>query len=761
MSSYWLQRFWRNNFHWILFVFLFTIAFSFLIFYRGVWAYLDISWWPKTQVDNDNILKGILNSWRNFKESAFGIDYFYINFQKLFVDFSIYGSNRLFGTDFGQIFFILITSIIGYKSIMLLSKEIFNHKHGYYKIICLLFIFNHTSFNLVAQATIYFSFCFLPLGLYAIIKLIKEYKFRHFLLFIISFFAISAYLRVLFIFAILVLAIVALNYKSVLKKMLTERFKTAVFIVFGCLFLLPFVVSNLFIKLDPSASQYSYIIDSTTFFYERYRSFNYSELITFGEILTNYLRSFSDLNNLLVFVLYGLVVYACSYNNFKFQSQMEKFWVFAGLASLFILTSAKILSETVFEAVTSFLPFVYLNLRWAYLIILMSIVLILSSKVDALSQRARRIIIYFTVIFMLFSSIPALYTGNLLTKKSRINDFFNEDVVASPSVFYPSNRSPIIMRSDEPYPVYNFHNTHYSPIFSNNIRLVSNNLLDLYKMVNFNNILIDNLKIFGVESFVFYKNAVNIPANQFYHPYYDFVNKSKEFQESLSSSKLVTAVESEDYNIYKFEDSNSIDSFIYSPAQVESIVISDLNKKVYDVRTLLLNNLFVDPVLFDNMSTGSKVEYIEYSRNRSKYDLRVTQIEEGKDIVVQLNQAFHERWDLHLSDSSDWGVGCEFEYKSITNNSSCTASGSYVDLSDSKYIFSDALSDDFHFQGNLVGNAYIIPYEQYKNIISDDGAVYATIYFKKQGYHNILLLVIFSSFILLLMLVIIEYVKKK
>jgi hypothetical protein len=732
--------------HWGVFSAYLLALLSFLYIPAGAWLYDDLGWWPKNIEENLILLKQFLFSWDNSTSSFYGFDHYFIGFQKILSAPFIISLNFIFGSQFGEVFFYLILFLVAFVFSIKLFHSI---KLNNYKMGALFYCFNPVSIYLIAQGTVFVSYCAIPIFLFSSIKLLEKIRAKYVLLNILSLMALTSYLRIFGIFLLFLSFIMCFYWKDVLLglKKVDKKILALLMLAYVTCFL-GLGLSVFFIYHDKITSQSNYITHQMALygenFYEAYRDGSYINFISLNQIGANFGQSFIFINEILTLVLLWLLLFYFIKKNHKSRLDLSLFSILA--LTLSILFAGKLLTINAFLFLFSkILPFLYSNVLWVRLVL----VLCLAGLIANITRP--RILNVFLIGFSFIAILPLLFwpINPKLQKVSVGNPDYlpfssNKNLQNTPAFFYPVNENvySTLQVRGAPYPIDPTDNPQYHYLFSSNFRLVDD------VQIKIETSLIDtpwNLRIFGLKDIFVFNNIPMFQPGIF--DWYDANNYNQlasQYEQVFSAqSQLETVATTSTYTHYQLTDAANINFLLYVPRFIAEVELSTLETAIQSLNAsqapaLISTN--TGQSLANLATTSSQTAQLQFRYSNfdpTRYYLMLSNVKVDAPLVIQLNQTYNPRWKIYAVDGQTWNhARCVSNtiYYSLTQNSACEYQYSFLRYFDFSFFGSKRLINATHIQGNLIGNMFVIDPSQFQKL-QNDGNLYFVIYFQKQDYY--------------------------
>ncbi len=183
--------------------------------------------------------------------------------------------------------------------------------------------------------------------------------------------------------------------------------------------------------------------------------------------------------------------------------------------------------------------------------------------------------------------------------------------------------------------------------------------------------------------------------------------------------------------------------------------------------------LNIDPDSFNKSTEIDRFQIPEENQNIAiRYKKSVLQptkiyakfgnIDLSKPFLVQLNQTFGMSWKLKWISKEEFEEKqCIDEYQEfdITQNKYCNYKAQILDIADTKYLDNPEVPSSQHFEGNFVGNAWLVKPENIPENMRNDHELYAVIIYEKQIWYNWALIISGTTFVVLLFATVFQEIK--
>ena len=165
---------------------------------------------------------------------------------------------------------------------------------------------------------------------------------------------------------------------------------------------------------------------------------------------------------------------------------------------------------------------------------------------------------------------------------------------------------------------------------------------------------------------------------------------------------------------------------------------------IYDKPVNIDPESFHKPEDMDRFTIPESNQNISLRYKRSvlqptKIYLKVGAVDTTEPFLIQLNQTFGMSWKLK------WITQEEFEEKScadayqefaITQNKYCNYRAQILDIRDTKFLSKTAVPESQHFEGNFVGNTWLVTPGDIPPEYQGKNELYAVVIYEKQIWYN-------------------------
>jgi len=757
--------------YYLIFILLFVVAFSFLIFNKWIWLYLDLAWWPKNQSENIILLKQIFFSWENSNISFFWYDVFFNNFQRILSVTIIYVFNYLFWSNIWQILFYFLSAIIWF---IFTRKLITYLKLNNAYILSLLYVFNPLSVYLISQWSIYITYMVIPMFFYFLFRVFdnlissNKLRFSYILWLIISNLLLLSYLRIFWIVLLILVFFILINFKIIwikLKKLNVKKLFIYILIyIFTFVWLFTWFI---LLKLDKSIVWQSHYIEYQQkrwdkSFYDHYNNqTSFYDEISINQITSNFSQKAKDINLIITFILLIIAMFAfIKWRNNKYEKiSINILTLFIIFLSLFYIP--KIINIDIFTIIyDKFIPFYSMDILWNKIPLFIFLLLLLGLV------KFNKYIKFIIIGIIIISLIPIFWNYKLHTIWN-FDNFFSDKIGNKSAIFYPYNNEWFIFRRWYPYPLNPDNNSIYHSILSGNPRLVWNKQIGLSKILYFNP---DKSVFLGLKNIFVFKDVENSKPWQFdFFPVKNYVKESKEYYNKFKNNKnLYIKQDNKNFAQFWLKGDDKFEYFLYSPAKILKLSMDDFFKKeinIYEKPVIIDPTSLNKPKKIDNFNIPEsnkhiKITYKQSILNPTKIYFKIENFDKIKPFLMQLNQTFWMSWKIKWISKKDFEEKpCidNYKYYPITENKVCYYKSTLLNIKDTKYLFKPGVRKEHHFEWNFVWNTWLVEPDDLPNNTWKE--LYWVIIYEKQIYYTWALIISWLTFLILILLSIIQEAK--
>jgi hypothetical protein len=188
----------------------------------------------------------------------------------------------------------------------------------------------------------------------------------------------------------------------------------------------------------------------------------------------------------------------------------------------------------------------------------------------------------------------------------------------------------------------------------------------------------------------------------------------------------------------------------------------DVNRRAM----LLDSQAFKKPVNLPALPVSQNIKISSKSSmdNVTKYLIKIENVEKGKPFLVQLNQTFGMSWKIKWVDKNYFEEKkclSGWEEFPLSNNATCPIRFNLLDWKDFGLLFTPAVSNSNHFEGNFVGNSWLVKPQDIPKDLQNEKELYAVIVYEKQIYYIWILALAGLTAVVLVVLAVKEFAQKK
>ena len=723
----------------------------------GFWFYQDAGFWPKTNYEAMTLL---LRKFHIFTNLGYyiGSDQGLLSFTSILVTGFTSFVFFIFKQNNSQIIFTLASYILTFASFYLFSGIFFKNKTIRY-VLSIAYVFSPWSY--MTQGYIFYS-ALAPLFIYSFYKYFFEsgkFRSKYLLLNIFAAYIWVAYIRFIQGYAFIIipyLLYLAFNNRDKL------NFKKIAIYFFSCLLVFaPIVFAFVSQLLEKSNTAFNYgsIFGNFVVKDKMYNAFNLFQSVG-AKLYEGWWWS-----------VLGLILFAyIAYLILTFSRSKHSYFYFLNLALILIGITmyglGNIFGNVIYLKVIHFLPFIINEPYWGMSILGVPFIML----VGLLTKDRMKYLYIFAFFFVALATLPLLNLSDFQLQKFNLSsapapykNYFVTPYNGVPEASYyflgDCWRAEFMNKEKVPTFCINY-DQHYPTITFVNPRVLSGETLDisqfLYATTHVNNLRIThNLKdIFVPNDIVQAKGPGPLTGER-------EVELAKNANLEFGKNKLLSANSNPNFTDYTFIDKDKYDFLLYSPKTViYSQNFNTLTNDSLDVNAspvILPNDA---PQIPDTTLGNVKIAYKISPLEPYKYYLHITDIKNINSFLIQFNQMYSSNWKIKLVSKAYFDEEpCLTNWKAfpITNNSYCQYKNSLLDLGDITLLNKQNLSDSQHFQGNFVGNTWVISPQDFQG----KNELYLVIIYTKQIYYTYAILIAGITLMILFTIYIIQEIRRK
>ncbi len=784
-----ILKFIKKNYHIIIFCFAGFSSAGFVLYQDGLWGYLDLSYGIVNLFGNESSFLEIFRSLAD--HTFFGFDntqLFSTRFVNIFTEIFII---KIFGNLAQFVYFLLffvLSFILAKKSLSLIFDERSSH------IGALLYTFNPISFYLLNEAGFFFVYFSLPLIIYSFVAYFKKEKisYGHILLFALGISLLTSYARVSFIYFGIILMISAVYYKNILSIFKNQKVKLTILSTITALIFFPIVFSFLYPRISGDNKYFAGIANYSGSFiglgealYEKQSEVSFSQGFILTEITTNFSANLQGSDVFIVFSLmyfFGFFIWAIYIlinKSITFaHRKIVVIFLIVILLSIFLKMLAYFTTESSFVNISyTYLPFLANTSLWVMFGFVVGYVGLVTFIFSHSQKRYKFFVAAVTFLYICISMSPLVFhSSNVkLSKISRENipaeyDIFSKGDNYAASVFFPEKN---LYFNWAPYPIDISRGRSFKEIFSNNVRLVNKKQAKLFDGVYdlSGNGNLSNLYLFNGEDIFVFKGIKNDDVGFDYYPKKDYVDLSEKYYTKMKKEKgFFIKEENEHFAHFVIKNAAQSNFWIYSPKSlllVEPNVFFEQDLIDAKRRVMLMDSTaFNRP---EQLPSGGFAQDVKVSSkytvgNTTKYPIKIENWDKQKPFLIQMNQTFGMSWKIKWVDRTYFDKHTcveDWQQFALSNNATCLSHFGLVSIDDIKLLFAPEVKTEHHFEGNFVGNGWMVDAQDIPAELHDDKELYAVIVYEKQIYFIWILILAGCTVVVLAILAVWTSVKNR
>lgn len=781
-----LRNAWERVLFWIkkpwVQAILIGILFTTFLWPKGVWLYQDDIFLAKNVAEAWQHLRRLFSSLEiaDYYSTYFGYESTYFNIGRIlcypiylifvivFRDAGV--AQLIFFALFFGITFLVIRALIGFFS---------KNKLGVF-LGALFFVSSQWVLFFFTLPGFAFALLGLPLFIVSLLHVLnKNYRIFPLLGLALSGFWILSYQRLFLMYGAVALFVVVMCAKQIWK----ERKKVLIYIPVLLALCLPIIFGILITLQDLSFGES--FNNYQDFFRKAYGTTSYTQMLKRDVFTAIHFsapaNSFLVISSSRYFVIYFILALVIGFGvTWLLVRHMRWTWLRVVLMIVyfggsFLVSLAHFVNVTNFVKITyDILPFLANEPANAKILALLVTAIAIPVVMTRIQTKKFQIVFISAVLLYIACSVFPLFYPTY--KKGQID--FDKDVpkVYQEEFFSKEEREPYVYYPNtvndwkDPYGLFyawaptamEFNqNLKYRQLMTGNVRLASIKQAQLFYMLTR---YPDSkyAKYFNLKNIIVYKDVRNSEPGRFdYFPNsYDFIANGNKTLGKLKENTNFTVKENDHFAIFRPKDVDAYDYFLYSPSLVKEVspktIFLPINDPVEGDKPLLIDwNAYhkpdeAKPDVYGadiNKNENVHVDAKTFVRNRGKILVKISNINPSSDFFLQLNQTLQPQWRIASISKEEYeGVACsnKKDYER-TQNSTCEASAHTLDLSATHLLWQPRI-EGRHFEGNVIGNGWIMKHEEYSKFLDKDGNLYVAIYYRRQIYYQLSLLFSLSLF---------------
>ncbi|MFZ2190151.1 MAG: hypothetical protein WA057_01045 [Candidatus Magasanikiibacteriota bacterium] len=785
-----------KNWGWLVFLIMTFLSLSFMIFQKGVWTFIDEAYQIYYLLNSGVYWHHLFNFWDSW--IFFGHDASQLLSSRMWPGIIENFLKLLFGLKFGNIAYFILYFLFSYLSSRKCLSYIVDKNSSI--VGALFFTFNPLSIFMLAEGNFVFVYPSITIIIASFLGYINKKEkidWKFLLVFLFGCCFLMAYPRISCMYIILLFSIIIFYWKF-FWQILQEQ-KKKMFLLFVCtlIFLLPIILSYGLVFFDSTKGQlpgvYNYVENGKVYAQNAYsinKEESFDNAFFLDEIFPNFIYQMYDKQwvRFILISVFGSIFLLF----FLFQKQNKftrkersliLFFLSVLVCSIFIRMIGKFVSLDNFTLVIyKYLFFLTNWVNWISFVTLFGLIVPFTFLIFK-SENILKKILFFLFCLMLFVCVystlrfgdnPKLDTLSLGDIPKDYQSLFvqTKNYSPKPALFFPD-----YLNYFKWFPSYLLDITfsgNYQNLFSSNDRLVNNKQIGvvgkIYNVNTYKNI--QNLFIFNLKDLFVFKDVKEVVVGQFsWTEPNKRVERSKEAYDFLINNNEVTSTFDNNLAHFNLINSDDFDYLVYLP---KKIIYSELTEFLDSTSTPQARPVLVDKESYNkqaveglddfNFNENNSVD-VKYSfLNKSKYYLKINRSNLDKSMLLHLNQTFASGWKLKFVDKEYFEEKkCEDDYVfyKLSNNSVCHYNSKILELEDVRLLFKPTLSDTKHFQGNFIGNTWLVDPQDIPNNYKNNEDLYVVLVYQNQIYYGYATATSILVCIVLLGLTIIQEIKKK
>jgi hypothetical protein len=764
-----LRRYWP----WLAFAVLTIASLAFLLFQKGIWAYVDAT---EETIYRPELFKD-LSRYVSTLDTAFFFshDQAQIGSYRLVPSFIETVMKAIFGLKLGQIVYYFSFFLAAFLIFRKLLSYFFNKTAS--SIGALVFAFNPIALFFMyipGYLYAYLSAPFILVGFYEFFRNeSKTKRYAYLSLFALGISFLFIYTRVMGIYLALLFVISLFFIKPLLKMAWRNKLRTGMVAGVAIGVLMPILVATIMPKIT---HEDKYFVGAGSFaqtqekfakgVYEAYKIEKPKNGLVLNEITQNIGekwqkgRAFKYASAIFVLVIgFGGVALAAYKRN---KLAMYVGLIFLGAMAVRWL--AKFTSEPMFAKIMfKYFPFITNNTQWIYIVTV--VCLSFFAAYIANYKRGKYVVAPLVVCFLAVAVVPFInFSGNDRTKLVDLDkapqaykqEFYSGGPQRMPSAAYIGGHL-----AWTPYPITTFTSKNQW-VMSDNVRVVGldqNELAASAQSFGPTGKHIENAAVLNLKKLYVYKDAASTSKDLIaWIDEYDAQAAAKQRMAALNKSPdVVKELDSASLARFGIKGNNDYEFNLYSPGRVIDQKVKDFYKKPLDIES--------KPMLIDNKSFGNKqsaknldaiaqknpdvnVSLKESFYDQTRYYVKLTNFDPKQPLLLQLNKVYNPSWKVKWITKQDYEkIKCSApKTYLITQNQVCEFGGNPFDVRDSlAHANNKGVAESNHFEGNYVGNAWIVNEDQLPDNAKE---VYAYVVYEKQAPASISMMVSVAAIII-------------
>lgn len=748
--------------YYILLLILFILFTVWWYFNYGSWLYIDNKWLLFFKHFGNDIGRDIFNSF------SAGTYFWFDKTSTVWPRFI----NTYLAAEVNQFLMYIIYFAWSFVFSFLFLSRFLSKKSAFLG--GLLFTFNPVSIHFLNYASFSFTYFSIASFLYWALRFLETKRVLFLFIALLSLNFMFAYVRMAGITLTVIFIVWIMNFKFI-KYCILTRFKKSIIPLFilPVLVLLPFLVWHIYPLVESEPQNFKWVAnyrDQTSQYSQYLFNKENNELFLEGIIPKSILDGFAtDFQDSSLFIYYSiyfiLLVLISGWVFIKNKTLFYNVLLWIVLFLFFFKKSALFVSPELFEKmVYKYYPFIAWEPDWIFVLFISFFCFLTAYTYSEIEKKeVKNLLFYSGIWYVILSLFPFLNWTSIWMQtvkqedipQTYIDTFQDSPYIYEAASFFPINdarKNGYVLPNWSPYPLRLEYNYNYKNLLSSNYRVVNTKQSDLWGEIS--RTPVKNSKILNQKNF-FVITWVQNPE----HRYYWYNNTKdietaaqKQYENFSNIEYLEKATENEDFTIFRFDDADEYEFFIYSPWEIvytedtESFFNEQLD---FTKQPLIIDlNAFSSPLFrgkyqlqIPSSNSNINVEYKKSYHNNTKYFVKLSNVDTSSLFMLQLNQTFDTNWKIKWIDKEEYEkYNCNTQSERIfplSNNSNCLLeSDNYLSsIYNYKYLNSKTIPSIQHFEGNLVWNSWLISPNDLREQDKWNSELYAVVIFEKQLWY--------------------------
>ncbi|PID83995.1 hypothetical protein CSB09_03095 [Candidatus Gracilibacteria bacterium] len=495
-----------------------------------------------------------------------------------------------------------------------------------------------------------------------------------------------------------------------------------------------------------------------------------------SEILHDFANNFQQGN---IFIILGLIFIVGNSIYFLFSKKrkpLDTYVISILLFLIFFHGSAKFLNAEYFTSIIKYFPFITNNLDWLFIIYIPLLTYIFSYN---LTHSKRKYIFTISLFIYIFISLfPLLnFPNNFKSQLVDINamsepykkTFFTKNNDNPVSILYPQHTLHI---KGNPYHIKISNNYNYILPFNKDSRLSGKKQSNLYDKAN-QYAYFPYYYLFNIKNIFVFKDIEEFDKKLDWYSGKNLKQKSeKKLQELYANDNLYIKQDNSSFTQFGFSYDGEYEYLLYAP---NTILKKDINEMFsgtgkLDISQKIINidtESFHKPQKIENFEIPEEnrnlaIRYKKAYHQHTKIYAKFGNIDPKKPFIIQLNRTFGMSWKLKWISKKEFEEEkCIDAYKKfpVTQNVYCNYKPTIIDLADTKYLDYPKVKEENHFEGNFIGNTWLVEPDDIPENMKNNDVLYAVIIYEKQIWYNWFFVLSGGTFLLLILIALYQEVR--